>query len=137
MDTVTLLVGLLIFCVVRYVSALSRNYYLARRTGLPILVCPVNPGNLVWMVLSAKFQPALARYLPSIVYDHIEVAINGWQFRARYTVNAKLGPTFMLVTPARNELCTTDPDMAHAVLSRPRHFVHLELASRTFCRPIC
>ena len=130
METVSLLAALLTLFTGWYFSSVPRNYQLARKTGLPILVCPVNPANPLWLVLSSTFQPALARYLPSVIYDRIDVAIYGWEFRCRYTVNAKLGPAFILVTPARNEVWIADPEMAYAVLMRRNDFKQLEIASR-------
>ena len=121
---------LLIF--IWYLSSFPRNYYLARKTGLPIFLCPVNPANPYWLALSAILEPVLAKYLPSVVYDRIKVAIFGWEFRCRYTVHAKLGPVFVLVTPARNEIWIADPEMAQAILSRWRDFSQLEMSSRMF-----
>lgn len=131
MDTVALIAALLTLWTGWYLS-FPRNYQLARKTGLPILISPVNPANPLWLVLSAMFQPALARYLPSVIYDRIKVAIYGWEFRCRYTVNTKLGPAFVLVTTARNEIWIADPEMAYAVLVRRNDFKQLEMASRMF-----
>lgn len=77
-------------------------------------------------------EPVFAKYLPHLIYDRIKVAIYGWEFRCRYTVNAELGPVFVLVTPARNEVWIADPEMADAVLMRRKDFLQLEMSSRRF-----
>ncbi|KAL8906169.1 MAG: hypothetical protein Q9207_002202 [Kuettlingeria erythrocarpa] len=100
--------------------------------GLPLLLCPVNPANPIWLIFAATFQPLLAQLLPSCVYNRLKVAIYGWEFRCRYTINAKLGPAFVLVTPSSNEVWIADPDMANEVLGRRQDFVQLEMASRWF-----
>ena len=60
-----------------YFSSFPANYYHALKTGLPIFLCPVNPANPVWLVFAATFQPLLAKYLPSAVYNRIKTAIFG------------------------------------------------------------
>ena len=113
-----------------YFSSFPTNYRQARKTGLPIFISPVNPANPFWLVFAATFQPQLERYLPSCIYNRIRTAIFGWEFRCRYTVNAKLGPVFVLVTPARNEVWVADPRMASEVLARRKDFLQLDMASR-------
>ena len=123
------LVGFFWLFTIWYFSSLPKNYFLARKTGLPIIVCPVNPVNIFWLVVSVVLEPAFARYLPSFIYDQLKVGIYGWEFRFRYTVNAKLGPAFVLVTPARNEVWIADPEMAYTVLMRRNDFPQLEIST--------
>lgn len=113
-----------------YFSSLPRYYRLARATGLPIFISPVNPANPFWLVFSSTFEPTLSRYLPQLIYDRIKVSIFGWEYRCRYAVNDNLGPVFVLVTPSSNEIWIADPDMATSVLLRKNDFLQLELASR-------
>ena len=127
-----MMLALFILLTIWYFSSIPRNYRLARATGLPILLCPVNPSNPFWLVLSTIFEPTLSRYLPTFVYHRIKVAIFGWEFRCRYTVNQEMGAVFVLVTPAKNEVWIADPEMAQAVLMRRNDFLQLELASRRF-----
>ena len=125
---------LAIFCLMTawYFSSLPFNYRLARATNLPIFISPINPANPFWLVFSSIFEPTLSRYLPKIVYDRIKVTVFGWEYRCRYTLNEKLGPVFVLVTPASNEIWIADPDMAANVLLRRNDFLQLEFASRTY-----
>lgn len=115
-----------------YFSSFPRNYRLARATGLPLLVSPINPANPFWLVFSAMFEPILHRFLPRIVYDKLKVTIFGWEYRCRYTVNHALGPVFVLVTPSSNEVWVADPDMATNILLRRNDFLQLEFASRMY-----
>lgn len=127
--------GILIFlCLLPlwYFSSLPRNYRLARATGLPIVVSPINPANPFWLVFSSMFEPTLFRCLPQLVYDRIKVTIFGWEYRCRHAVNDKVGPVFVLVTPSSNEVWIADPDMAASVLLRRNDFLQLEFASRTY-----
>lgn len=131
MSSISLFAGLVAIFTAWYFSSFPRNYFLARQTGLPIFLCPVNPANPFWLVFSTALQPTFAHYLPHSVYgDRIKVAIYGWQSRCRYTVHARLGPVFVLVTPGRNEVWIADPEMAHEVLTRRKDFLQLELSSR-------
>ncbi|KAK3175927.1 hypothetical protein OEA41_007249 [Lepraria neglecta] len=110
--------------------SLLQNYQKARRSGFPIFVCPANTNNLLWILFSVTLRPVLSFYLPKAVYDRIQPAIYGWEFLARYTVFDRLGPTFILVTPGKNELYVAEPEIAHSILMRRNDFAHLPLADR-------
>ncbi len=119
-------VTLLVLCLataVWYLSALPRNYRNARKSGLPVYFCPVNPNSPVWLVLVAVVgYSRMARILPRPLFDRIKLTIPGWEYRCRYSVNEQLGATFILVSPGSNTVFIADPEIAHAVLSRRKDF---------------
>ncbi|KAL8979669.1 MAG: hypothetical protein Q9177_006080 [Variospora cf. flavescens] len=47
----------------------------------------------------------------------------GWAFQDKYKVHDEIGPLFILVTPAANEVTVADPDVARAVLGRRKDYV--------------
>ncbi|KAL9016039.1 MAG: hypothetical protein Q9185_006605 [Variospora sp. 1 TL-2023] len=47
----------------------------------------------------------------------------GWAFQDKYKIHDELGPLFILVTPAANEVTVADPDVARAVLGRRKDYV--------------
>ena len=111
-------------------QSLLSNYRKARQSGLPILICPLATNNVLWMVFSVICRPIFVRCLPSVVYEHIKPAIYGWEFLYKYEIFARLGPSFILVSPGRNEVNITDPEVAHAVLMRRNDFGQLDIGSR-------
>lgn len=132
MDSLSLIVSLLAGLLLWHFSSFPKNIQLARKTGLPIFICPVNPDNPSWLVFSSMFQPQLEAWLPSLIYERVQVAIPGWEFRCRYTVNKKLGSVFVMVTPAKNVVWVADTELAHEILVRRKDFLQLPMASREY-----
>ena len=113
-----------------YLHHLPTYYLNARKIGLPIVVVPVSHSNPLWIVFSATFEPQLRKYLPSWLYNRIKLTIHGWEFRDRWQVNAKLGPSFVLVNPSGIELVVADPDVAQQVLVRRNDFLQMPISSQ-------
>ena len=106
------------------------NYQKAQQSGFPILVCPANTDNPLWIIFSVTARPLLAKYLPSFVFDRLNAGIYGWEYRVRYDLFARLGPAFMLVTPGKNELLVADPEITCNIVNRRLDFEMLPIASK-------
>jgi len=79
----TLVLCIVVFCAIWYCQSLLANYRKPRQSGFPLLVCPANTNNVLWMVFSVALRPILVQYLPASVYDRIKAAICGWEFLCR------------------------------------------------------
>jgi len=142
MSSLSTLIALLLLFPLWYLSSLPHNYILARRTGLPIVLSPVNPANPLWLVFAATYQPLLARYLPGCVYRRLRLAVFGWEFREREGVggglgngesgNGEWGRGFVLVTSGGNEVWVVEPGMAIRVLGEWRGFGQMGMSSSGF-----
>ncbi|KAM5529282.1 cytochrome P450 CYP13A3 [Fusarium oxysporum f. sp. phaseoli] len=110
--------------------ALYLNYQAARTSGLPILICPFDPENVFYMIISVPLRPVFERILPAAFYDAIKVTIFGWEFRDKHHLHDRLGPAFILVTTAINQLQCADPAMAQVILARRKDFVQSPTASK-------
>ena len=82
------------------------------------------------MVISVPLRPLFERILPAAFYDAIKVTIFGWEFRDKYDLHDRVGPAFILVTPATNQLLCADPAMAQVILARRKDFVQSPTASK-------
>lgn len=82
------------------------------------------------MIFSVAFRPILARFLPGFIYRQIIPAIYGWEFLSRYEIFARLGSSFILVTPGKNEFWVADPETAHSILARRNDFLQSDVGSR-------
>lgn len=111
-------------------QSLYANYREARKSGYPLLICPANPNNVLWMIFSVPSRPVLARFLPAFIYRQIIPSIYGWEFPFKYELFARLGSSFILVTPGKNELWVADPETAHSILLRRNDFVQSDVGSR-------
>ena len=126
----TTFIGLVTAYLVWTLQSWHANYRIARRSGFPLLVTPANTNNLVWIIFSVACRPLLAR-LPAPLYARLKPAIYGWEFLYKGQVFDRLGPSFMLVMPGKNELWVADPEIAHTMLTRRNDFLTLSIANRT------
>ncbi len=102
------------------------NYNEAKKSGLPVLVCPVNPANPVWMVIVGIMRKFMHQRLPAFIWKRIKYSVYGW-----HALDPEShAPVFMLVTPANNELWVGDPEVADMVLAMRKQFVQSSVTKR-------
>ena len=56
LSLLTILGGLLALYALTFPYKLARNYITARKTGLPIIVVPIDQGHLLWMVVCVPLR---------------------------------------------------------------------------------
>lgn len=104
--------------------SIFRNYQLARRIGLPIIISPVSTLNPFWILLWRGFPAVLSlKHLPWGLGTWARCTSMGWAFQDKHKLHAEIGPLFTLVTPAANEVTVADPEAAHAVLARRKDYI--------------
>lgn len=97
---------------------LVSNYVAARRLGIPIIVLPVSFENPIWGLLMPYF--AWVQDLPfGKWYRYADI---GWPTRDGNKTIAELGETFVLVSPARNQIMTAYPPAVDRIY-RDKNFV--------------
>ncbi|KAK1528222.1 hypothetical protein CPAR01_12780 [Colletotrichum paranaense] len=124
------LIALPVLWIASQIWALYTNYRSALTVGLPIIICPYDPENLIHVVLSVPFRPLLKRFLPPTFFATVELTVVGWEFRDKSSVHDRVGPAFMLVTTGLNQLICADPTMAHAILNGRREFVQPDIVCK-------
>lgn len=115
---VTVLVALLSW----QAFAIARNYSKARRIGLPLLICPIDPLSTTWAILGPFLNPILVR-LPFGLGDFTNYTNLGWCYSDRNRLHRKLGPAFVIVTPRRPQIILGDGLAIEDVLSRRKDYV--------------
>lgn len=55
----TIIAGLLVLYLMTFPYNLARNYITARKTGLPIIVVPIDQNHFIWMVTSVSLRPII------------------------------------------------------------------------------
>lgn len=101
---------------------LISNYVKARKIGLPLVIVPIDPNSIPWMIISVPLRPVFRRFLPPFIFDRLQMTSYGWEHHAKYQPFEKWGPSFILVTCGSNELWTADPEHATEILKRPRDY---------------
>ncbi|KAL8785606.1 MAG: hypothetical protein Q9213_003260 [Squamulea squamosa] len=120
-----LFVGTAILALVLW-NALSifRNYQIARRISLPIVISPVSTLNPFWILLWRGFPAILnLKILPFGLGTWARCTSMGWAFQDKHKLHDEIGSLFTLVTPAANEITVADPEVAHTVLARRKDFI--------------
>jgi hypothetical protein len=112
-----------------YFSALPKYYLQARQTGYPIIVSLVSSANPLWLIFGRKVVKSMERKMPPWLFNRFKIALYGWEFTYRYSMQELLGDVFVHVTPAGNEMIIADPDLAMKVLVRRKDFVQLEITT--------
>ncbi|KAF2026139.1 cytochrome P450 [Setomelanomma holmii] len=109
---------LVIFCCVLHpIYSLLRNYVLARRAGLCIIVSPVTPYTFQWQLLASRLRPTLEYFQWFRAIDWT----CAWHDENK--LHQELGLSFIVVSPGLNVLCTSDPKTIEHVLKKWRDFV--------------
>ncbi|KAI2638476.1 cytochrome P450 [Xylaria nigripes] len=107
----------------KYVSSLSRNVALAKATGLPYYVVPINPISNIARVLSPIWRPLWKLLTPKRHWvDANEVCGESWQYQKRFTPFAKTRGSFLVASPTALMLHTASPEVIHEITSRREDF---------------
>lgn len=101
---------------------LVANYIEARKIGLPILLCPVDPASPLWLLSKEILTPIFLR-LPFGLGEWADKAEVGWTFKEKYAVHARYGEAFAIVSPGENDVVITNPSATEDVLRRRNDFI--------------
>jgi cytochrome P450 len=107
--------------------SLLRNYAIARKVGLPIVVVPISPENPLWMLLARYVLPIL-QYVPFGNGHFSRFCHIGWEFDEKARAHVEFGDAFMFATPGKNWIYLCDADAIHDIIKRER--------SGEFARPV-
>ncbi|KAK4206069.1 cytochrome P450 [Rhypophila decipiens] len=109
------------YMILSWAWSLFHNYRAAKKSGLPVLVCPFSPELMPYMILKVPLRPYLEKYLGPM-FSGIRPSIFGWEMIDKTTVHDTHGETFILCTPDVNEVWCSDPELSNIILSRRRDF---------------
>lgn len=103
---------------------LIRNYLIARKVGLPILITPLGLLNPFWQLGQNFLSPHLKR-LPFKLGSFAEYGSLISLFDDRYRRHAQLGAAYMLVSPTENIIVIADASAADEIM-RSKEFIKPE-----------
>lgn len=108
----------LIWSVLRF----TNNYIEARKIGLPILICPINHMSPLWLLTKDRLKPLISA-LPFGLGEWSERAEVGWTYYPKFSVHAKHGEAFTIVSPGTNEIYMAEPTATDDILRRRNDFI--------------
>jgi len=133
MDLLTIIFTLTVVAITYYCYALYTSYLSAVKIGLPIVLCPVNPLNIVWMVASVPLRPVLSRILPRFLWQRLEIVTYGFEYFTRgEPFFHTFGKAYTLVGPGSIEVWLGDAELVHAVLNQRKGVEQADAAARKF-----
>jgi hypothetical protein len=96
-----------------------RNYLIARKVGLPIIILPISHENPIWMLTARHVMPFM-KYIPFGNGRFSRFGYVPWQFDDKYRAHQELGDAIMFVTPSKNWVYLCNADAIHEVIRRER-----------------
>lgn len=111
------------YVVFKFVTGLQRNIALAKSTGLPYYVVPLNPISNIAQAFRFIWLPIWKLVTPKKYWeDVIEVCEWNWQFRKQFAPFTKMGEVILMVSPSALMIHTANPELIHEVTSRREDF---------------
>lgn len=113
-----LLLGSLVLLIAYNVQKLVFNYVAARKLGIPIIVLPVSFEDPIWGLLM-PYMSWVQKFPFGKWYRYADI---GWPTRDGHKTISELGETFVLVSPARNQIMTAYPPTVDRIY-RDKNFI--------------
>jgi cytochrome P450 len=108
------------------IYGLLKNYWKARKIGLPIVITPVSllgpVWALIWALAGGLIEPMLLS-LPFGMGNWVTYSGHTWFFNHGYDLHKKYGPAFVIVTPTEIEVVIADPETAADLNNRRKEFI--------------
>ncbi|KAM7223408.1 Cytochrome P450 [Rhypophila decipiens] len=111
--------AVLAWSVYTLISGFRRNIAIARKTGIPYVLAPVHPYNMVWQAAASLLIPQIQK-LPKTWWENwLFLVMPNWEYLTRTEEFERLGSdTFLLITPGAVTLFSCDAEVIHQVTTR-------------------
>ncbi|WQF88772.1 Putative cytochrome P450 [Colletotrichum destructivum] len=125
-SSIFVLVGAVIaYGVYSYVAGLQRNIAEAKKVGLPYVVTPASPFSIVWQ-LTHKFWIPIIKIFPKSWWENwLEILIPNWSYNLLHKPFARIGETFMVVSPFQILILTDSAEAIHQITQQRDKFPKL------------
>lgn len=111
------LVGWVLYCA----YCLALNYQSARKVGVQLVVIPISPENILWIIIGKYLIPLFER-LPFGNGTFTRFNRHGWQTRDNGKAHLDLGDAFITVTPGKNWLYVCNAEALTDIFRRGSDF---------------
>ncbi|TQN73423.1 Cytochrome P450 3A2 [Colletotrichum shisoi] len=125
-SSIFVLVGAVIaYGVYSYVAGLQRNIAEAKKVGLPYVVTPASPFSIPWQ-LTHKFWVPIIKIFPKSWWENwLEILIPDWSYNLLHKPFARIGETFMVVSPFQILILTDSAEAIHQITQQRDKFPKL------------
>ena len=101
---------------------MEMNYRRAESMGIPLVRLPIDPENVVWLVLEPHIWRLLDR-LPINWGTFGRYSRRGWHFHDKAKSHLQFGPAWAHVTPVGIYVYVADPDAVRDIFVRRSDFL--------------
>ena len=119
---VQLLTGIVVAYLVWSITAMEINYKRASPMRIPLVRLPIDPLNVVWIIV----EPTLWRFLDRLPINwgvFGRYSRRGWHFYDKAESHLRYGPIWALVTPCDIYVYVADPNAIHDIFIRREDFL--------------
>ncbi|KAF5562993.1 cytochrome P450 monooxygenase 3A7 [Fusarium phyllophilum] len=99
------------------------NYRKAKAIGLPVLITPIDPSNVPYLLCSSFLEPLLRKILPFGLGNFVEYNSRDWNYEQIHDLQERIGDTFIIVSPKQIRVFTGNAKASDDLCRRRRDFV--------------
>ncbi|KAK0652196.1 cytochrome P450 [Cercophora newfieldiana] len=112
-----------VWCVYKYFTGLRHNIVIARRSGIPYIVYPIHPLNILWQSTNMFWLPLIKKLPKSWWEGRIIVMHPDWSFKFNQAYFDWVGSqTVIVVGPDQMTLYTEDAEVISQITMRKEAF---------------
>ncbi|KAF5633650.1 cholesterol 7-alpha-monooxygenase [Fusarium tjaetaba] len=115
--------GLLLAYIGLSTLQLLYNYRKAKAIGLPVLITPIDPSNVPYLLCSSFLEPLLRKILPFELGNFVEYNSRDWNYEQIHDLQERIGDTFIIVSPKQIRVFTGNAKASDNLCRRRRDFV--------------
>lgn len=130
---VQVLIGLIVTYLIWSIVAMEINYKRASSMRIPLVRLPIDPINIVWIII----EPTLWRLLDRLPINwgvFGRYSRRGWHFYDKAESHLHYGPIWALVTPCDIYVYVADPNAIHDIFIRREDFLRPSKMYSKWCR---
>ncbi|KAF5631729.1 cytochrome p450 3a7 [Fusarium sp. NRRL 52700] len=95
----------------------------AKAIGLPVLITPIDPSNVPYLLCSSFLEPLLRKILPFGLGNFVEYNSRDWNYEQIHDLQERIGDTFIIVSPKQIRVFTGNAKASDDLCRRRRDFV--------------
>ncbi|KLO90254.1 TRI7-trichothecene biosynthesis [Fusarium fujikuroi] len=95
----------------------------AKAIGLPVLITPIDPSNVPYLLCSSFLEPFLRKFLPFGLGNFVEYNSRDWNYEQIHDLQERIGDTFIIVSPKQIRVFTGNAKASDDLCRRRRDFV--------------
>jgi len=125
-SSIVILIGAVVaYSVYANVTGLRRNIVEAKKVGLPYVITPASPFAIVWQLTHKFWVPIIKTFPRSWWENWLELLIADWAYQKRHGPFARIGETFMIVSPFQILIVTSSAEAIHQITQQREKFPKL------------